>query len=229
MLRSVSIFLHFIQSNPIEVDEILLFIFIFVSLLHLFFLGKNLRIQFFSKPILIPLLISFYIFKSNDISCIFILALFCCWVGDVFLMSQKNRVLQLIGGISFLCGHIFYCIAFLQYVPKSVEIPILFYLSIIPYIIFCIIISRMLIKKHVPIPLFMIVYLIVLLLMSFFALLRVWFIPVFPFLFTFAGSLLFIVSDSLLLIHTYITPYRYGKVYCMFIYILAQLCIVLGF
>ncbi|MBN2534003.1 MAG: DEAD/DEAH box helicase [Spirochaetales bacterium] len=110
----------------------------------------------------------------------------------------------------------------------DVRIPLPFYFFILLYLALFIILSYFLIKKRLPYPGSIMLYLVVLLLMSFFALLRIWYVSAISFSLVFAGSLLFLFSNIILMIHTYMKPYPHGKVFVMFFYISAQLCIVLG-
>lgn len=95
-------------------------IIIYISILVVHLSGiyfNNEMIQAFSKPLLVILLIAYFLSQTriwNDSLKKWILAaLFFSWVGDVLLMFQdKNQIFFLLGLSSFLITHIFYIVFF---------------------------------------------------------------------------------------------------------------------
>lgn len=61
----------------------------------------------FVKPLIVVSLAAFYIQNSESKNRLFILALFFCWLGDVFLLFEQLNGFYFMGGLgSFLIAHI---------------------------------------------------------------------------------------------------------------------------
>jgi uncharacterized membrane protein YhhN len=128
-------------------------------------------------------------------------ALICCFLGDFFLLWSKEKTFFIVGLLSFLMGHIFYTIAFLQTTYFLSGIPKWFYFSLLPFI----------------------------LIMSFASFSRIWALKGLSFWLPFVGSIFFIASDSLLAFRNFKVKLSRGWVSIMITYILAQLLIIFGF
>jgi uncharacterized membrane protein YhhN len=200
--------------------------FIIVSILHIILLRKNNQLgRNITKPLLMPLLLLFYIWNVDNFNSLIIWALIASFFGDVFLIWSEQKLFLLGGIASFLIGHIFYVIAFLSF-----HFPLWFYLLLVPYIVIGAVISSKLfpsINKSMKLPVGM--YMVVILLMSFFSLTRIWSESFIPFLLPFLGSLFFITSDSILAFDMFTEKKRTTHTSIMVTYILAQFLIVLGF
>ena len=62
------------------------------------------KLEFISKPLLIPLIIVIYCMSVKEFDYVVIAGLFFGWLGDVFLLFDKESCFK--GGlISFLIGH----------------------------------------------------------------------------------------------------------------------------
>ena len=171
----------------------------------------------------------FYIISVTNLNRLILSALICCFLGDFFLLWSQKKTFFIAGLLSFLMGHIFYTIAFLQTTSFLSGIPEWFYFSLLPYIWYGIFI----LKKINPYLYFMkvpvIVYLNVILMMSFTSFTRIWALEGLSFWLPFVGSIFFIASDSLLAFRNFKVKLSRGWVSIMITYILAQLLIILGF
>ncbi len=79
----------------------------------------NVPTRYVSKPLLMPLLIGFFIFTTQGLSSPFkkwmILALAFSWLGDILLMFESLNSNYFIPGlIAFLMAHVFYIVLFDQ-------------------------------------------------------------------------------------------------------------------
>lgn len=188
------------------------------------------KIVFVSKPLLVPCIIGFYIISTSSIAWLIIIALLFGLGGDVFLLWKKtSSKAVLLGLLSFMIGHIAYIIAFGSSMRWFSAWQWWFAILILPYLLFAGGIYRMLRagleKMKVP----AIVYMVVLLTMSYFALARMVALSGLAWL-VFTGSILFVISDSVLSIEQF---KKHDEIYhhtiVMATYIVAQLLIAAGF
>jgi uncharacterized membrane protein YhhN len=187
------------------------------------------KLRYFTKTLLIPLLTLFYIISLANPNGFILSALICCFLGDFFLLWSQKKTFFIAGLLSFLAGHIFYTIAFLQTTYFLSGIPKWFYFSLLPYIWYGIFILKKLnpYLRSMKVP--VIVYLNVILFMSFASFARIWVIKGFAFWLPFAGSMLFIASDTLLAFRNFKIKLSRGWVSIMITYVFAQLLIIFGF
>lgn len=200
--------------------------YVLVSILNVIFLVKgNTKGKFFTKPLLIPLLLLFYLLNVTSPNNYIIIALICCMLGDIFLLWPEKQACVLAGITSFLTGHIFYIITFIN----GTNFPTWFFVFLLPYIILELIIARKLFPSMKELKIPSTIYMSILLIMSFTSLTRVWVVSLDSFLLTFIGSLFFIISDIILAFDIFVKHKQSYEVYIMSTYILAQLLIILGF
>lgn len=114
----------------------ILVLFLFISLIHLLAcIRLNNKLRFFTKPLLIPLLLLFAIFSSSKVSMTLCSALIFGFLGDVFLLSDNNKSFFILGLLSFLIGHAFYVVSLynktIYYPSLNIIILIILTLSII--------------------------------------------------------------------------------------------------
>ena len=185
------------------------------------------------KPLLLPLLLLAALTgtsKSAKSKKLFIAALFFSWAGDMFLLFEsENNLFFIFGLASFLTTHILYIVYFLSIrssatsllkkQPWLIALVLLYGVSLVwllfpslgdlkvPVIIYAAVICTMLLcSMHVfykanknAAALFV------------------------------AGALLFVISDSLLAVNKFYTPFAYAGVCIMLTYCVAQYFIVTGF
>jgi uncharacterized membrane protein YhhN len=179
--------------------------------------------------ILIPMLIIFYVLSTENINGLKVSILVFGFIGGTLLMLPRN---PFIGGlISFLIGHIFYIVAFINPIINYSILYLLFIISI-PYIIGNIIILRSVLpykKLKNIMKIFGVIYTIVISFMGFSSTLRIFYIQGFKFFATFLGSMLFIISDFLIAFGNLKYKSKNSGVLIMSTYILGQFLIVYGF
>ncbi len=86
---------------------LLIIVFILDQVIIGFELSSNFRL--FTKPLLIPILISYYIWSVNKKNWLFISGLVLSFLGDLFLMFSGGFIAGL---SSFLIAHILYILTF---------------------------------------------------------------------------------------------------------------------
>jgi len=210
-------------------NTLIVILFIVIASIDIYAIKKGkIKIRYFTKPLLIPFLLFYYYLSAANINPSIIAALTFCFLGDFFLLFTGNHGFLLAGLVSFFSGHIFYAIVFLNTTCFLTDVPLWFYFSLIPYIFF----GKFMYNKLNPyiqslrIP--VLVYLIAILFMGFSCFTRIWGIQGYAFWLPFAGSLAFIVSDTLLAIRTFKYKINHGWISIMILYLSAQTLIISG-
>jgi len=208
-----------------SLQTIFFIIFCAVSAVYLVTLiFKPCLFQFILKGCLMPLVFAIYFFGVNEkVFLPVVLALLFAWIGDVLLVRITNILWFKLGLASFLVGHICYCIAMFGFINFNF---LVLGISAILAAAFCIVAYRFVKpSKQMKIP--VIAYEIIITTMA--ALAFQFFLSVGSVVGTlvFAGSICFVISDTLLALKTF----RRAKVYfaVMVTYIAAQFLIVYGF
>jgi hypothetical protein len=186
-------------------------LYVFLSLLNVWAAGRQKkRLFYITKPLLIPVLIGVYVINSPLVLMGVMLALFFAWLGDIFLLynlaynedlnPHQIKSILVLGGTAFAGCHIAYTLTFLQIRSLSFAWPI----TVIFIILFTIYIRwfyKVGVCGYAELdPLFKIgikLYIIIILMMSISSTLLID-ADILPSFLPFVGSLLFIVSDSLL-------------------------------
>ena len=90
--------------------------------LLILFLGHE-NLNFFLKPILIPILIFWvYFYQNFPTKNILLTALLFSWIGDVILLfSDISEIYFILGLVSFLISHIVYCILFNRQAKRNLK------------------------------------------------------------------------------------------------------------
>jgi len=191
----------------------------------------NETLRYITKPLLMPLLIAFFIFQTREFASFLkkwvTLALVFSWAGDVLLIFESTSSNFFIFGlVAFLIAHIFYILFYENVIRKEGLnknywwfLPvIIYYIALIyflspnlgdmkwPVRIYGIVISYMLIK----------------------ALQTGGIKNLGAATLMIAGAVLFITSDSILAINKFYEPFKYAGIAIMLTYGIAQLLITLG-
>ncbi len=212
-----------------------LFLFLLASGAELYaaLAGASLVHQF-AKPFLLLTLIGYYVFSraGEPMAITFLLALFFSWAGDVLLMFQDEDSGFFIYGLAvFLIAHVCYIFTFRQHRTVE-ETHALQGLQRIRFALPVVLSGSGLVIILYPhlgeLRLPVLAYALVLTLMVLSALFRYGRTPSASFVMVFAGSLLFMISDSLLAINKFIEPLTLAGFWIMLTYIGAQFLIVSG-
>jgi len=187
------------------------------------------KLKVLTKPLLVPLIILFYLTNAVHINWFIVSALFFGFLGDVSLLWGSKKMFFVIGLLAFLVGHLFYTLVFLQSIQYFAVVPIWFFIFLIPYILYGYAILRILRPNLNEMIVPVVIYMCVILMMSFTSTCRVWNGFTLQFILPFIGSLFFIVSDSALAYNSFNEPQKNYETLIMFTYILAQVLIVAGF
>ncbi len=189
------------------------------------------NIVYFTKPLLMPILIVFYLsnLPQEGKNWIIPASLVFSMFGDIFLMIKTGGDQFFIFGlVSFLIAHILYIVYFLKEI-KGKKLS----LKAVPFALFVVVflayLTPKLLEKEatsmlvIPVA----VYATVIGAMAYFASLR----PTLPsksFYYVMTGSLLFILSDSCIAINAFVMPINYAGFVIMLTYAVAQYYIIRG-
>jgi uncharacterized membrane protein YhhN len=194
----------------------------------------NIKIEFSTKPLLMPLLIFFYIFGVIEgasiarVDWLIVVALIGGWAGDVFLMQKDQEKWFLFGMIAFLINQIFYIISFFLSISNIASFnPSGFYL-LGPVLLILLFMLPRFINKAGEMKIPVLFYLIAILLMHVAAILRLAEFQGLPFILVYIGSLSFIFSDSTIAVDKWDKEVPIGRPIIMTTYISAQFYITLG-
>ncbi len=225
------------------VSLILLVAFAVISFFHLlgeflFDLGKDkiILVRYLTKPLLVPLLLVFFIsfyWSINILNVFFILALIFGFLGDIFLMipdPEKKRLWLKVGLGAFLVGHIFYIVAFtlnISWVWWSLFLAF-------PFVIAAALIHPYLTKHTGDMTKAVTAYIIVICLMGISS--TFLFLPgswSFEYqvggIILYFGAWLFAISDTFNGVGKFVKDFKFERVITMFIYISGQLLIIIGY
>jgi len=175
-----------------------------------FELGNSLR--FATKPLLIPILIIYYISRAQNVNWLFASGLVMSFFGDLFLMFSWGFIAGL---TSFLIAHILYILTFKNLFLKK-------NLLIIPFILIFIIGLCAFLYPHLgTLKTPVILYAITIGTMLYVALgtNMKWLI---------IGAGLFVLSDSILAINIFYQKSLWGSLAVMMTYVIAQFFLVEG-
>lgn len=207
----------------------LLFVDYLIHLYSEFIDNKTLR--YVTKPLLMPLVLLYYIFSLSftAINWFLIIALVFGLLGDISLMIGREGKWFMMGLGSFLIGHIFYIITYLTLLGTDIlQFPPLGWLLLIPLVVITLFFFFRIKGKMGDLKIPTISYIIVIFLMSFFAMLLLAVFPELAFSLTYIGAILFIISDGIIAVDKFDVNIPKRGVYIMLTYVLAQFFITQG-
>ena len=211
-------------------SRLLLVLFFFLSILHLIFILTNPGLGFFTKPLLIPVLLGYYLQAQTLMYRPLIIALIACWIGDCLLMfTEVHSAFFLAGLTAFLTGHILYIFCFRAITgTKTQRTPALGYLfSTIPIALAGWLMGTLwsdLGDFQLPV----LIYTMVIATMFLHAVRRKNRTNSKSFWILLFGAFLFMLSDSLLAYNMFGSAIPYSGLLVMSTYLLAQYLIVKG-
>lgn len=187
-------------------------------------------LRFITKPLLMPVLLVYFLFISNDLPPFrhwVSAALFFSWLGDIFLMNE-GEVYFIAGLAAFLIAHLNYIVFFSRLRRKTISRPWNPYL--IAILAFYTGILYFFLSSHLYNTLQIPVFVYALVIATMFAAayhafpnqqgrIGQWCV---------IGAGLFIISDSLLAINSFVQPFKAAGLLIMATYIVAQWSIVRG-
>jgi len=218
------------------IEYIFLVLFFVLAIIEVYGEFKvNYKIIYAIKPILIPMLILFYIFGVieatggiTNINWLIIVALIGGMFGDIFLMLRDEEKWFLFGMVAFLINQIFYIISFFLSITSYVAFnPWVLFLLGPTLLILLFTVPRFLNKSgEMKIP--VLVYMAAILLMHISALIRLSTVQGLASILIFVGSISFIFSDSCIAVNKWAGEFTNARLIIMTTYLMAQFYITLG-
>jgi uncharacterized membrane protein YhhN len=189
-------------------------------------------LHWISKPLIMVTLGLYYFFNATYRSTVVWLAIFFSFLGDTTLMLEsRDSVFFMVGLSAFLIAHIFYILSYGQYQDESEDNALKGIQKIriaFPIILagtgLLVVLYPTLGDLKIPV----VIYALVLIVMVLNAVFRFGRTNNNSFWLVFGGSLLFMISDSLLAINKFLTPVPSAGVWIMSSYMLAQFLIIQG-
>ena len=217
------------------IEYIFLALFFILVIVEVFAEYKdNKKIEYYTKPLLMPLLILFYIFGVVDTTSItnvdwlIVIALLGGCAGDIFLMLENEDKWFLFGMGAFLINQIFYIISFFLSITDITNFDTWGYFLLGPAILVLVFTVPRFIKKTEDMKIPVLVYLIAILIMHIAAILRFAEFQGLPFVLVYVGSISFIFSDACIAVNKWAGEFINARLIIMTTYILAQFYITLG-
>lgn len=204
-----------------------------IAVLHLFgILAEIPFLQSFTKPWIVPSLLAYYWASTDTRSKPLLIALVFCWLGDVALMLVRSNENWFLAGLGlFLVGHIFFILSYRQLRWESsdtdMSLGMLLRFSVLlmmPGIVLVFLLYPTLGGMRVPV----ILYALAITAMVKFSFYRFQRTTSVSFWLVFCGSLIFMLSDSLIAIGKFMSPFANSAFLVMLTYIAAQFMIVEG-
>jgi len=182
-----------------------------------------------AKPLLLPLLIAYWLISTPQRNRFFLLSLLFCWIGDVLLMFQGDRFF-ILGLVSFLTGHVFYMASYLQLrAEKGIGLlPTQKIRFSLPIVLAGSGLVTILYPHLGGLKIPVMIYAMVITIMTMQALFRLGFTSTKSFSLIFIGAIFFMVSDAALAINKFMHVFPMASLVIMSTYIIAQYLIVEG-
>lgn len=200
--------------------EIFTYIFYLIALSTIVGIAfKITELVYVVKPLLTLTLIYLYTLALSRINKLYIYAMLCCFIGDVFLLFKDQQLYFIIGLVSFLLAHIFFIKIVLKRLIRVSYKKIL--ITYIPFLVLIfsifLFISRYVGNMLIPV----LIYGMVISLFGSVALVANEERRSIKSLYMSTGAIVFIISDSLLAIDKFYYSLPVFEVIVMFTYIVA--------
>jgi uncharacterized membrane protein YhhN len=191
-------------------------------------LEKN-KWLFFTKPFIIPVLVLYYVLNSHDPLPVIIVAMLFAFLGDFFLMWPNKKVFFMLGLLCFFLMLVFYIVFMLTYQVRIAGIGIESVAIGFAYLLLGALIFALLYRYLESFKIPVIFYILALLSVSYICFFSVMEHKTEAAFVQYIGSLLFIISDTILAIDSFRKTIRYGGIYIMLTYTIAQIFLLAGF
>ena len=214
------------------IESIFLVLFFIVAIIEVYAEFKdNKKIEYLTKPLLMPLLILFYISGVQlmaNVDWLIVVALIGGWAGDIFLMLEDEEKWFLFGMAGFLINQLFYIISFFLSISDITNFVSWGYFLLGPAILILVFTVPRFINKTEDMKIPVLVYLIAIFLMHIAAIFRGAEFLGLPFVLVYVGSISFMFSDACIAVNKWAGEFTNARLIIMTTYILAQFYIILG-
>ncbi len=198
------------------------------------FITGNKMLSMISKPLLMPLLIVWFILSTrhhfNAFAKWLVAGFIFSWFGDLALMKEADGPQFFILGLaSFLFAHLSYIRAFIKtpYRHKLTIIKSKPWLLLV-FLVFEAGLLYLLFPYLADMKIPVVIYATVIMLMSIYALNRYGLVNNTSYKLILSGALIFMLSDTTIALNKFYYPFKYAGLCIMFTYLLAQYLIAKG-
>ncbi len=185
-------------------------------------ISGNQVIELYSKPMLLTLLAVVYLVSTKTPVFWYVFGMFCCCVGDVFLLFEGADFFTY-GLASFLLGHLVYIKLTVGFLPKDLTAKMI--TSAVPFVLLFGVLMYLIYPNLGGMLVPVVVYGITISTFGSIALLNYRGNKSTENLWLFMGALIFMLSDSLIALNRFYQPHQLYGVSIMVTYILAQFLI----
>lgn len=193
-------------------------------------------LDYISKPLIMISIAGHFLLNSKNIDKnvvrFAVLAFAFSWFGDLFLMfGNEEMIYFMLGLFSFLVAQISYVFLFRQTIKLSGGEPFLpkHQTYLIGFLIYSVPIYMLLFNHlNISLKIAVLIYMLAIMAMSAMALNRYKTVSKTSFSFVFLGSVLFVISDTLIALHKFLLPIPSERLIVMPTYMAAQFLIMWG-
>ena len=217
------------------IEYLFLILFFIFAIIEVFGEYKdNDKIIYIFKPLLMPMLILFYIFGVVEASSIInvnwliVVALIGGCAGDIFLMLKDEEKWFLYGMLAFLINQIFYIISFFLSITDYTTFNPWGLFLFGPVVLILIFTVPRFLNKSGDMKIPVLVYMAAILIMHLAALIRLSTIQGLASILIYVGSISFIFSDSSIAVNKWAGEFTNARYIIMTSYVMAQFYITLG-
>lgn len=212
------------------INLILLLIFICAVIGNILGWGLHkIKWVYVTKPLLMPVLLIYYLLNAPHTEILLGIALVCAFLGDFFLLWPHKKAFFTLGLVFFLAMQTLYLMFIITHqIDFSMSNQLMIWAAIL-FMILAFIIYAKLFKhlRKMKIPL--LVYMLVIIAVAYFCFLNFAATMNVVFALQFAGAVFFIISDTILAFDSFKKPLHFANVWIMSTYITAQLLLFIGF
>jgi len=185
--------------------------------------------KYYTKPLLIPLILVFYLIMSRETEAFIVMALSFALMGDIFLLFQQNNTAFRLGVLSFFISHL----CWVSFIITSLDFALMeanhILWPILPAVIPAVVSLIILWKYLVNLRLLGILYMLVTSTLLYFCLLRFGYVSNLKAWHALAGCAFFLVSDFMIVWNRFKKEFKFAGVYIMLTYVIAIFFLVIGF
>jgi uncharacterized membrane protein YhhN len=205
-----------------KLSKVLVVVFLIVSILDVVAVAMHYPVmQAVFKPMIMLSLMAAYYFSVSKINFLYVLAMAFSFLGDVLLMDKNNLFLP--GIAAFLCTQLIYIYIIQKRLKKGSLKDLL--LAIVPFLLFFSVLLSILLKNLGEFTIPVMVYGMAISIFGMAALLLYLQYRNFSTRLLLLGSILFIVSDSMIALQKFHSPGHFYPVAIMATYVIAQFLI----
>jgi len=208
----------------------LILYFVFAGLNIIVIIIKKEKMQYIFKPLLIPLLIMYYIINIpiENVDWFIVAGMTCGLVGNIFFMNHQEDEMFLNGLIVHSVGYGFYVFSFFLYIINFSYFRLWKLILMAPGIIIVFVTYCKIKNNYTPLKIAMIIYIIIGLVMNLFSIFRLPASEGGDFWFLWVGSILLLLSSIVLAINKFYETILYSEAIRLGLFFLAQVFIIQG-